>query len=685
MAPNISSAKLTLSCPLFAADFDPRNPAFLLVAGGGGEGRSGVGNKIALLNASKRHELSELVDIELSRDEDSVTSLATAHANDNSIVALAGINSSLAEQKKNNNQHLRSFRIDYPPRRTQPSKEAEESTEKRSSHAKPGRTTALSRTSLFRSKAGGGANQSTDTYQRILRLSPWKDDESPRVAAIATGLAPSGEIVFFSAYSPTPGESDVIGRIRLNGDEEAEDIDIIAQDDEEGKFAVAYTNGTEVFTCRISSETRSNAAPDVTCVYTPTTTKGTTTPTSKGSRPKFRALRFLSPTTLLLLQNAPDRKGCELVLLDLRPATSSSSTTSSAQVVHRHKLRKSIKIGLGLDVSNLGKNLENQQQSIIAVSGSDQSIEVLTIDFDPRRLQRTGAGYTSFRPYTTLREVHPFSMTKICFSHFLPPPHPVAAETPPQSVKLASVSMGNTVVVHTFALSPIPPSSRTPRYVLVIPGESELWTNAFSAVASLLSIIFVIFLVQAFTEIRGVMPPYLGITKYLPPDIREAIARPYDHHITPPLFPLQQEQEAEQQQQQQQQQQAMSASDSASFSAGSQHRPLLRDIIPDSPGSLFITCNPSTNEILVESTTTSTTSNEQAGPDSPPKHRWADLSPSSRSTWKQSLSKAGLLEPQSNNNAAAASSEDESILQNILFGESCFFSEEPRGKTITVV
>ncbi|KKK13368.1 hypothetical protein AOCH_001814 [Aspergillus ochraceoroseus] len=632
MAPNISSAKLTLSCPLFAADFDPRNPAFLLVAGGGGEGRSG-----ALLNASKRHELSELVDIELSRDEDSVTSLATAHANDNSIVALAG------------------------------------------------RTTALSRTSLFRSKAGGGANQSTDTYQRILRLSPWKDDESPRVAAIATGLAPSGEIVFFSAYSPTPGESDVIGRIRLNGDEEAEDIDIIAQDDEEGKFAVAYTNGTEVFTCRISSETRSNAAPDVTCVYTPTTTKGTTTPTSKGSRPKFRALRFLSPTTLLLLQNAPDRKGCELVLLDLRPATSSSSTTSSAQVVHRHKLRKSIKIGLGLDVSNLGKNLENQQQSIIAVSGSDQSIEVLTIDFDPRRLQRTGAGYTSFRPYTTLREVHPFSMTKICFSHFLPPPHPVAAETPPQSVKLASVSMGNTVVVHTFALSPIPPSSRTPRYVLVIPGESELWTNAFSAVASLLSIIFVIFLVQAFTEIRGVMPPYLGITKYLPPDIREAIARPYDHHITPPLFPLQQEQEAEQQQQQQQQQQAMSASDSASFSAGSQHRPLLRDIIPDSPGSLFITCNPSTNEILVESTTTSTTSNEQAGPDSPPKHRWADLSPSSRSTWKQSLSKAGLLEPQSNNNAAAASSEDESILQNILFGESCFFSEEPRGKTITVV
>ena len=47
MAPTIYPAKLTLSCPLFAADFDPRNNRFLLVGGGGGQGRSGVGNKIA--------------------------------------------------------------------------------------------------------------------------------------------------------------------------------------------------------------------------------------------------------------------------------------------------------------------------------------------------------------------------------------------------------------------------------------------------------------------------------------------------------------------------------------------------------------------------------------------------------------------------------------------------------------
>ena len=51
MPPRIHSAKLTLSCPLFAADFDPRNNGRLLVGGGGGEGRTGVGNKIVRASA----------------------------------------------------------------------------------------------------------------------------------------------------------------------------------------------------------------------------------------------------------------------------------------------------------------------------------------------------------------------------------------------------------------------------------------------------------------------------------------------------------------------------------------------------------------------------------------------------------------------------------------------------------
>lgn len=46
MAPLILSAKVTLSYPLCACDFDPVDSTRLVVGGGGGAGRSGVGNKI---------------------------------------------------------------------------------------------------------------------------------------------------------------------------------------------------------------------------------------------------------------------------------------------------------------------------------------------------------------------------------------------------------------------------------------------------------------------------------------------------------------------------------------------------------------------------------------------------------------------------------------------------------------
>ncbi|KAL1871235.1 hypothetical protein Plec18167_007169 [Paecilomyces lecythidis] len=551
MAPNIASAKITLSCPLFAADFDPRNHGFLLVGGGGGEGRSGVGNKIAsldpffavflltghavgqtLLDTTKRNEIAEVVDIELSRDEDSVTSLAAAHADDESVVAFAGINSSEKEQLKGNNQHLRSFRVAYPPRKkteavvTEPETDAAgeaaaAEVEKETTSAEevsPQKTTVpLSRASLFRNLTTKLAKgQKIDTYQRILRLSPWRGPDAPRIAAIATGLAPSGEIVLFNVTT-MPSESDILARIQLGAGEEAEDVDII--DLEDGSFRVAYTNGTEVSTFDISPKSKSSAAPEVRTVYTMPKTK---------PRPKFRALRLLSPWALLLLQNAPNRTGCELAVLSIP-----SSGAAQATVVRRRKLPRSMKIGLGLDVSNLGDNETRERQYVLAVSGSDQSIAVYTLDYHPKK------GYSAPRPYTTLRDVHPFSMTRLCFSTFTPPAHPVTTAVGPQYLKLASVSMGNTVVVHTFPLIPWPPTSRTPRYLLVKPGHPEAWDTIFSSFIALVVVALVCFFLQAFTEIRGGIPPYLGATDWLPPRVRDWIARPYmfEHGIPGRVVP----------------------------------------------------------------------------------------------------------------------------------------------------
>lgn len=460
-----------------------------------------------MLNTSKRQEISELIDIQLSRDEDSVTSLAIAGSKDESMIALAGINSSQAEQLKGNNRHLRSFRLEYPLRKSETQDDTTPNTEKIDGR----KSTPLTQVSLFSpnftDKEGKKLARKVDTYQRLLRLSPYKAPELSRISAIATGLAPAGEIVLFNATSH-PQTSDIIGRIRLGNGEEAEDIDIIEVED--GKFLVAYTDGRDICTFEISASRKSNTAPEVKTVFT--------IPKTLPKKSKYRALRFLSPTAILLLQNTIDRTGSELSILSI-PAKGSGT------IVRRKKLRKSIKIGLSMDVVNFGEGQNHERQYFIAVAGSDQSIETLVLDYLPSK------GYGSLQVYSTLNDVHPFSMTKVCFSHYRPPSYPVTANTPPQYVKLASISLGNTVVVHTFPLSPqrtlAGRETSSPRYALKAPGHSETLDTVFTTFVALLVVAISCFFLQAFTEIRGLTPSYLGATAWLPERVRSSIARPY--------------------------------------------------------------------------------------------------------------------------------------------------------------
>ncbi|OKL61903.1 hypothetical protein UA08_02629 [Talaromyces atroroseus] len=656
MAPLIASSKITLSCPLFAADFDPQNHGLLLVGGGGGEGRSGVGNRITLLNTSKRHEISELVDIQLSRDEDSVTSLAVAGSTDESMVALAGINSSQAEQLKGNNQHLRSFRLEYPPRKgaSRDDNTIEKKDESDGSNLPRGKTTPLSQVSLFRTnivERGQKPPSKVDTYQRLLRLSPYKTVESPRIGAIATGLAPWGEIVLFNATSQ-PQASDVIGRIRLANGEEAEDVDILELDD--GKFLVAYTNGTEVFTFEILSSRKSNAAPEVKTVFT--------IPKTLPKKSKYRALRFLSPTTLLLLQNTTDRSGCELSVLSL---PTSRQSTESGTIIRRKKLRKSIKIGLSLDVINLGEGDSKERQYLIALAGSDQSIETLTLDYLPRK------GYGALKSYASLKDAHPFSMTKVCFSHYRPPAYPVTGNTPPQYVKLASISLGNTVVVHTFTLYPQQTlagrDTTSPRYALKPPGRSDTWETIFSCIVALAMVAFACLLTQAYCEIRGITAPTLGATDWLPDGLRRRIGRPYTSDL-PRLIPLDGLADVPEMQ--------VSPSSSTGIIIKDHH---LREFLiarnennpaastsidPDSPTTTTLASHP----VIIRHDTEGTIYAQQQQSQHPTDvdidrlssvRKWEDLHPEERRRWRHHLEQAGLW----------ALEEGEQVFQGILFGQ----------------
>lgn len=581
------------------------------------------------------------MDIELSRDEDSVTSLAIAQADDESIVALAGINSSQAEQQKGNNQHLRSFRLEYPPRKSADHADGEKPQEEK----RPRKTTALSQTSLFKNVQKPTPGEKIDTYQRLLRLSPWRGADAPRIAAIATGLAPSGEIVLFNVTA-NPQPSDVIGRIRLGAGEEAEDVDII--DIEDGKFQVAYTNGVDVFTFEISPSRKSEAAPDAKQVYT------VPFPDSKGkkTRPKFRALRFLSPKALILLQNAPDRAGCELVRLSL---PSSSGGGVSGKVSQRKKLRKSMKIGLGLDVCDLGESLDKERQYIIAVAGNDQSIDVFTLEYSPKKK----GGYGKLERYRTLTDVHPFSMTKICFSPFQPPAHPVTSAVLPQYVKLASVSLGNTVVVHTFPLSPFPDGrTRTPRYVLKSPGPSETWETIYSCFVALVIIAISCFLLQAFTEIRGGTPAYLGAADWLPEGIRQKVARPYMFEHRLPSSRLGNVPQVQTTTTQKSLRDLLHARRRATADSIS-----VEDAIASHPTIIVRAGDDDGTVISVEeiAATHHDNNNDDAGELSKRQNarRWEDLHEDERSKWKRRLSKAGYW----------SFEEGEQILEGIFFGQ----------------
>lgn len=445
------------------------------------------------------------MDIELSRDEDSVTSLAVAESSQDSAIVLAGINSSAADQQAGRNEHLRSFQIGYPPR-----KKDNESTTAAVSEEKPaarsGKTTALGQVSLF--KPSSAVKQ--ETYQRLLRLSPARHDTARRLGAAATGLAPVGEIVVFDATKSVPQPADIYSHVELAKGEEAADVDIIQRED--GDYQFAYCTDLEIYDYVVTPSRSHDKSSK------PRFLHGTPFPdvfASSNVRPKFRAIRFLTPKHLLLLQNQPSGAGAQLLIVEIGESGLSS-------VVFQKRLHKSMKAAVGLDVAILPADSKGEMQVAVAVAGQDISIELLTIDYSASK------GLGKFRLHSILRNVHPLQMTKIAFSTFRPTAKPAGTDTTkPGYLKLASVSMGNTVVVHTIPVTPYPIKSKQPRYVLTPPGASETAQMTFSVLVSIIVVALGAFFIQAFTEIRGGTPPYLGAKNWLSPSVRDWIARPY--------------------------------------------------------------------------------------------------------------------------------------------------------------
>ncbi|ETI23491.1 hypothetical protein G647_05293 [Cladophialophora carrionii CBS 160.54] len=505
MAPNVSSCRVQLSYPLYAADFDPFNPDFLLVGGGGGSSATGVPNKISLIDASRRDQLKEVVDIELAKDEDSVTSLAVADSSPEHLTAFAGINSSVADHKAGKNEHLRSFRIGLPARKRKADGSAVEGgAEKPLASVQV--TQSLGRAALFGSKV----DTKNETYQRVLRFSPTQKSGEPRLAAIASGLGLTNEIVVFHPR-PQPRQDDVVSRVELDT-KEAEDVDLAPNEGEKGGYVLAYCTNDEVFMQQLPI----TSTPEAPTSLFRAAEISTNLPPSQ--RPKFRAIRFLTPRLLLLLRNRPQRSGADLLVLRV------SKDCSQARIVLRKQANKSLKAAVGLDVAPLSE-VAGERQFVIAVGGipgENSAVEVLTLDYS------RDAGLGTFRSFTYLKDVHNGPLTGLVFSNFIGPKLPVTGDVGPQSLRLASVGVDKSVIVHYIPLRPFPsPDIKSPRYVLIPPGRSEVVQTTFSVFFAIVVIGFAAFLMQVFCEIRGVVPPVLGAPDWFSPRLRELIGQPY--------------------------------------------------------------------------------------------------------------------------------------------------------------
>lgn len=434
-----------------------------------------------------------------------MTTLAVASSNEHAITAIAGINSSELEQEAGKNEHWRTFRINLPQRKRKSDGSPVEKADSRQLGSQP-----LGKAALFKS-ANGPKNE---TYQRVLRVSPTKSKSEARIAAIASGLAPENEVIVVQPVSNALTSTiDEISRISL-GKSEAADADVISIEGD--GHSLAYCTDYAVYLQQLP-RTKGSKIEEPVKVYE------TSSPSRK---PKFRALRFITPNHILLLQNTSDRSGANLLVLKL------NKELSMGQITLRKTLARTTKSAVGLDTCALSTNPAGEFQTIVAVASQDSAIEILTLDYSPK------TGIRRFNPHAHLPSVHTGPLTNLSFSTFLAPPTPIPENSnppPPQAVRLASVGVDQIVVVHTLALSPHPTSSRTPRYVLS--SGSDTLQTALSSTFAILAITVVALLMQAFCEIRGAVPPTLHAASYLPPRISSAIVKPYIGSHTPSNLP----------------------------------------------------------------------------------------------------------------------------------------------------
>ncbi|KAH6687400.1 hypothetical protein F5X68DRAFT_207366 [Plectosphaerella plurivora] len=464
MASRLPVARATLAYPPYACDFDPNDPNKLVIGGGGGANRSGVANRITVIDASSKDaDLTIAGEIDLSRDEDSINTLAVGHTKPaagkkpTSTVIYAGINSSAAEIEKGKNEHFRTFSLSpaASPAKTGKSAKQEKKSEKTDDAAATEHTLKLAETSriaLFDHVEGD-----KDAYQRLLRISAPYPGTTKQIGAVATGFAKQPQIALFEV-SPN-SELDPKGVLELS--REATDLDVIQTGPD--TFQVAYCSEKELFTSDIDLAKGQ---------FTEPVSVHNLTDTGTGVIPSYKSIRYLAPGFIMALLNLPKSTGSILVAIRL-PTTPGEQGRLAVST----KLPKTFAKSTSLSVRNVNPPTTpdgalGETQFFIAVS-SGQSLALWTL----KHTQLGDLGIlVNFYTFATLKDVHPLSITSLTISSLVPADAKVPGSKP--TLKLASVSMNNTVAVHSIPLKQVSKKDEEPRYAVAMfawrPGTGTL-------------------------------------------------------------------------------------------------------------------------------------------------------------------------------------------------------------------
>lgn len=497
MAPPFPETKITLDYPLYGCDFDPQDSSRLFVTGGGGASRTGVGNKITLLDATSREKLQVAGEITLSNNEDNPTNLAAGQRKGKATLLYAGINSGANDIEKGNNAHFRVF--------------GAEQASPKSKSILGARISELNRSSLF-------SSHDKDAYQRLLRLTqPFAG--VPQFGAVATGLAKQSQIALFEVAAG----SNVAPRSRgvLDLSKEAADLDVIQTDKD--KYQLMYCDNHNIYTLDVAE---ADAHDEPKRIYT--------MPDEDAAKPSFRCIRYLSPNFAIAVANLPSPGG--VVLYGFRlPKAGRADGVARIAVNTKLPKRRGAK-ATGLAVANLSQistqgATQGDAQFVIAVANNDFSIHLYSLD---HRIMGEVDLLANLHPLQVLKEVHPAMITNLCFSRFTPPKTATART---QYLKLASTSVSNSVVVQSIPLKKFTDRSgkvrrggppRQPRYVTVLQAKGPSPTSMlvfFAVVALVFSI-----LVQGILEVRGLSQPTVGGHKWLPTRIHAVPASPPTAH-----------------------------------------------------------------------------------------------------------------------------------------------------------